>query len=42
VSVLIFLRKGRKIVKGNIVRQFSVQKQRVSEVLDKLKAVLDD
>lgn len=42
VSILIYLRKGRHRVKGNILRQFSVQKIKVSEVLDKLKAVLDD
>ena len=42
VSILIYLRKGRHRVKGNILRQFSVQKIKVSEVLEKLKAVLDD
>jgi len=42
VSILIYLRKGRRIVKGNIVRQFSVTKQKVSGVLERLKKVLHD
>lgn len=40
VSILIYLRKGKHRVKGNIMRQFSVQKKKVSEVLDKLMGVV--
>lgn len=42
MSILIYLRKGKKRVKGNIMRQFSVQKQKVSRVLDRLRNVCDD
>ena len=42
VSVLIYLRKGKKRVKGNIMRQFSVKNTWVSRVLKKLQEVLDD
>ena len=41
VSILIYLRKGKKRVKGNIMRQFSVQEQKVSDVLERLRAVLE-
>lgn len=42
VSILVYLRKGKLRVKGNIMRQFSVQKQKVSGVLERLKKVLHD
>ena len=40
VSVLIYLRKGKNRVKGNIMRQFSVKNTWVSKVLEKLERFL--